>query len=53
MQESELKNNNNASCYHTVCKSVAMGKSLTTHIDGIEISADLLTKVSFYKQHSS
>ncbi len=43
--ESILKNNNNAVCYHTVCESVAMGDSLTTHINGDEIPADLLTKV--------
>ncbi len=43
--ESVLKNKNNIVCYHTVCESVAMGESLTAHIDGDENPADLLTKV--------
>ncbi len=43
--ESVLKKKNNAVCYHTVRELVAMGESLTTHIDGDENPADLLTKV--------
>ncbi len=43
--ESVLKKKNNAVCYHTVRESVAMGESLTAHIDGDENPADLLTKV--------
>ncbi len=43
--ESTLKKKNNAVCYHTVHESVAMGESLTTHIDGNENPADVLTKV--------
>ncbi|KAL7447642.1 hypothetical protein ACHAXS_000040 [Conticribra weissflogii] len=43
--ESILKKKNNAVCYHMVCESVAMGESLTTHINGDENPADLLTKV--------
>ncbi|KAL7455165.1 hypothetical protein ACHAXS_000352, partial [Conticribra weissflogii] len=34
--ESVLKTKNNAVCYHTVRESVAMGESLTAHIDGDE-----------------
>ncbi len=30
---------------YCICESVAMGKSLTTHIDGDENPADVLTKV--------
>ncbi len=41
--ESVLQKKNNAVCYHTVCKSVAMGKSITMHID--RRIADLLMKV--------
>ncbi|KAL7460010.1 hypothetical protein ACHAXS_000478 [Conticribra weissflogii] len=43
--ESVLKKKNKAVCYHTVCKPVAMGESLTTHIDGNGNPTDLLTKV--------
>ncbi len=35
--ESVLKKKNNTVCYHTVQESVAMGESLTAHIDGKEI----------------
>ncbi len=42
---SVLKKKNNAVCYHTVCESVAMGESLTAHIDGDKNPAVLLTKV--------
>ncbi len=43
--ESVLKKKNNAVCYLTVRKSVAMGELLTTHIDCDENPADLLTMV--------
>ncbi len=43
--ESILKKKNNVVCYHTVCEFVDMGESLTTHIDGKENPADLLTIV--------
>ncbi len=43
--KSILKKKNYALCYHTVHESVAMGESLTAHIDGDENPADLLTKV--------
>ena len=43
--ESVLKKKNNAICYHTVRESVAMGESITTHIDGTENPADLMTKI--------
>ncbi len=39
--KSILKKKNDAACYHTVRQSVAMGESLTTHIDGDENPADL------------
>ncbi len=40
-----LKKKNNAVCDHTVRESVAMGESLTTHIDFDEHPDDLLVKV--------
>ncbi len=43
--KSILKKKNNALCYHTVCESVTMDESLTTHINGDENPADLLTMV--------
>ncbi len=43
--ESVLKKKNNTICYHAVYESLAMGESLTAHIDGNENPADLLTKV--------
>ncbi len=43
--ESVLKKNNNTVCYHTIRESVAMGESLTAHIDDDENPADLLVKV--------
>ncbi len=43
--ESVLKKKNTVGCYHTVHESVAMGESLTTHIDGDKNPADLLMKV--------
>ncbi len=43
--KSVLKKQNNAVCYHTVRESVAMGKSLTAHIDRVENPADLLMKI--------
>ncbi len=43
--ESILKKKNNTVFYHTVRESVSMGELLTTHIDGDENPADLLTKI--------
>ncbi len=43
--ESILKKKDNAVCYHTVHGSIALGESLTPHIDGDENPTDLLTKV--------
>ncbi len=34
-------------CYHTVLEPVAMGGSLTTHINGDENPTDFLTKVMY------
>ncbi len=45
--KSVLKRKKNTVCYHTVCESVAMGESLTTHIDGDEKHIDLLPKVIY------
>ncbi|KAL7447662.1 hypothetical protein ACHAXS_000050 [Conticribra weissflogii] len=45
MINNTLKPESNAVCYHTVRESVAMGESLTAHIDSNENPADLLTKV--------
>ncbi len=39
------KKKNKTVCYHTVRDSVAMGESLTTHINGDENPTDLLAKV--------
>ncbi len=39
------KKKNKTVCYHTVRDSVAMGESLTTHINGDEDPTDLLAKV--------
>ncbi len=43
--ESIPKKKNFAVCYHTVHESIAMGKSLTVHIDGNENPIDLIRKV--------
>ena len=43
--ESTLKKKSNSICYHAVRESVAMGESLTGHIDTNENMADLATKV--------
>ena len=37
----------NSVCYHAVCKSVAMGKSLVGHIPSKENVADLRTRVPY------
>ncbi len=50
--ESILNNNNNAVCYHTVSESIAMGKYLTTCIDGDDNPVDLLTKVLYSRNRS-
>lgn len=41
--ESVFKTKNNTLCYHTLCESVAMGESLTTHIDHNENPADYVS----------
>ena len=43
--ESVLQKKNNSVCYHLVRESVAMGETITTHINGNDNPADLLTKV--------
>ena len=45
--ESVLRKKSNSVCYHAVCESVAMGKSLVGHIPSKENTADLLTKVLY------
>ena len=45
--ESTLKNNSDSIFYHNVCKSVAMGESLTGYVVTNKNYADLATKV-FY-----
>ena len=42
-----LKKKSNSICYHTICKSVAMGESLTRHIGTNENVGDLTTKVLY------
>ncbi len=43
--ESLLKKKKYTVCYCTACESIAMGETLTAHINGNENSIDLLTKV--------
>ena len=43
--ESTLKKKCNAIAYHSIRKSVAMGKTLTRHIRSKDNPADLLTKI--------
>ncbi len=43
--KSMLKKKSNSICYHAVCKSVAMGESLTGHIGTNENIGDLATRV--------
>jgi hypothetical protein len=43
--ESTLKKKSNEVCYHFVRESVAMGETLTGHIDTNENQADLATKI--------
>ena len=45
--DSVLKKKSSSICYHAIRKSVAMGKSLTTHIPTLQNPADLLTKVLY------
>ena len=45
--ESMLKKKSNSICYHAICKSVAMGESLTGHIGTNENIGDLATKVLY------
>ena len=42
--ESTFKKKSNAVCYHAICKSVAMGESLTGCVSLTENPADLCTK---------
>jgi hypothetical protein len=42
--ESTLQKKSNYICYHAICESVAMGKSLLTHEGTVNNLADLLTK---------
>ena len=44
--ESTLKKKCHSICYHAVRESVAMGKSLITHIGNEHSHADLMTKVT-------
>ncbi len=43
--ESQLKKKNNATCYHALHESVAVGESLCTHVCLEDNYADLMTKV--------
>ena len=43
--ESTLKKKSNSICYHAIRESVAMGESLTAHIETGENPADLATKI--------
>ncbi len=45
--DSVLKKKFSSTCYHALCKSVAMGESLMTHIPTQQNPADLLTKVLY------
>ncbi len=51
--ESVLKKQYNAVCCYTVLESVAMGESLTTHIDGNENPANLLMNMWWKKEVDS
>ena len=43
--ESVLRKKSNSICYHAIRESVAMGESLTAHINTIDNYADLATKM--------
>ena len=43
--DSTLKKKSNQICYHAVRESVAMGESLTCHIESTENPADIATKL--------
>ena len=43
--ESMLKKKSNSICYHFCRESVAMGESITAHVDTNENVADLATKI--------
>ena len=45
--DSTLKKKSNQICYHFARESVAMGETLTTHIDSKENPADLATKIIY------
>ena len=49
--ESVLKKKSISVCYHAVCESVAMGKSLVGHILSKESVAELMTKVVHEKKY--
>jgi hypothetical protein len=43
--QSVLKKNSHYICYHTVCKSAAMGESIIGHVPSVENPDDICTKV--------
>ena len=47
LPESTLNKKSNSICYHVMCESVAMEKSMTEHIGTNENIADLATKVLY------
>ncbi len=49
--ESTLKKKCNPICYHAICKSVAMGETLLTHIRTGDNLADFLTKTTSGAKH--
>ena len=46
-QNSVLRKKSNSVCYHAICESVAMGKSLVGHVPSKENIAHLLTKILY------
>ena len=49
--ESTLKKKCNSICYHAVQESVAMGKSLITHIKSEDNLSDFMTQVTYGAKH--
>jgi hypothetical protein len=45
--ESTLKKKNLSICYHTVCKAVAMGEILMSHVPTKNNFSDFMTKVTY------
>ena len=45
--ELTLKKKNMSSCYHIVCKAVAMGEILMSHVRTENNLSDLMTKVTY------